>query len=387
VSEAAVLRAELASRASKLGFSAFGVTSPAAVPKLGQRLRAFIAAGEHGSMTWMARETDRRASPQVLWEDVRSIIMLGLDTPPGSDPLASLAKRDAGLIATYARRRDYHDVIKGRLKELAQALLSLAGGEVKVFVDTAPVMEKPLAAAAGLGWQGKHSVLLSRELGSWLLLGAIFTTVELPLDREGADHCGSCRRCLDICPTKAFPAPYRLDARRCIAYLTIEHKGTIPHEFREAIGNRVFGCDDCLAVCPWNKYAKASHDMRMAERGELVDPPLRDLARLDDAAFRKLFAGTPVKRTGRDRFVRNVLIAIGNSGEPTLAAEAERLIRDPSPLVRAMAVWAASRLLPKKRFAALAKRHRGEEHDAQVLAELDCVEAHASAPSESQVSA
>ena len=389
MSKAATLRSALAARAKKLGFSAFGITSPAAVPELGQRLREWLAAGEHGDMIWMAQEPERRASPRALWGEVRSIIMLGLDAPPASSPLEALAQREAGLIATYARRRDYHDVIKGRLKELAQALVSLAGAEVKVFVDTAPVMEKPLAAAAGLGWQGKHTVLLSRELGSWLLLGAIFTTAKLPVDAPGADHCGSCRRCLDICPTKAFPAPYRLDARRCIAYLTIEHKGTIPREFREAIGNRIFGCDDCLAVCPWNKYAKASHDMRMAEREELSDRPLRELARLDDAAFRKLFAGTPVKRTGRDRFIRNVLIAIGNSGEPVLAREAESLLSDPSPLVRAMAVWAASRLLPKESFAALAKRHRREEKDAEVLAELDGVEAQAraQASSEGQVGA
>ena len=259
---------------AKLGFSAFGITSPAAVPELGARLRAWLASGEHGDMIWMARDPERRASPRALWEEVRSIVMLGLDAPPASSPLEALTRRDTALIASYARRRDYHDVIKGRLKELAQALVSSAEAEVKVFVDTAPVMEKPLAAAAGLGWQGKHTVLLSRELGSWLLLGAIFTTAELPIDEPGADHCGSCRRCLDICPTKAFPAPYRLDARRCIAYLTIEHKGAIPREFREAIGNRVFGCDDCLAVCPWNKYAKASQDMRMAERGELNGPAL-----------------------------------------------------------------------------------------------------------------
>ena len=385
MSEAATLRSALAARAAKLGFSAFGITSPAAVPELGQRLREWLSAGEHADMMWMAQEPERRASPRALWGGVRSIVMLGLDAPPASSPLEALAERESGLIATYARRRDYHDVIKGRLKELAQTLVSLAGAEVKVFVDTAPVMEKPLAAAAGLGWQGKHTVLLSRELGSWLLLGAIFTTAELPVDAPGADHCGSCRRCLDICPTKAFPAPYRLDARRCIAYLTIEHKGTIPREFREAIGNRIFGCDDCLAICPWNKYAKASHDMRMAERHELSHRPLGEFARLDDAAFRKLFAGTPVKRTGRDRFIRNVLIAIGNSGKPALAREAERLLGDASPLVRAMAVWAASRLLPKESLAALAKRHRGEEKDAEVLVELDHIEAQASSSSEGRV--
>ncbi|SDR47147.1 epoxyqueuosine reductase [Rhizobiales bacterium GAS191] len=366
---AMLLRSRLEQRARRLGFTSFGVTSPAASPELEARLGTWLAAGEHGGMGWMARDPQRRASPQALWGEVRSIIMLGLDAPPLSDPLAALSRRDAGLVAAYARRRDYHDVIKGRLKELAQTLVALAGAEVKVFVDTAPVMEKPLAAAAGLGWQGKHTVLLSRETGNWLLLGSIFTTAQLPLDEPGTDHCGTCRRCLDICPTKAFPAPYRLDARRCIAYLTIEHKGPIPREFREAIGNRVFGCDDCLAICPWNKYAKASHDTRMAERGELAARPLRELARLDDSAFRKLFAGTPIKRTGRDRFLRNVLIAIGNSGDSELADEAVRLLDDPSPLVRGMAVWAASRLLPQARFAALARRCRAHEIDAQVLAE------------------
>ncbi len=369
------LRKRLAERASELGFQAFGVTSPSASPELGERLAAWLEAGQHGGMSWMEHTAERRASPLLLWGEVRSIVMLGLDAPPASDPMASLTKRDMGTIATYARRRDYHDVIKGRLKELAQTLVRLAGTQAKVFVDTAPVMEKPLAAAAGLGWQGKHTVLLSREAGTWMLLGAIFTNAELPLDIPGADHCGSCRRCLDICPTEAFPSPYRLDARRCIAYLTIEHKGPIPSEFREAIGNRVFGCDDCLAVCPWNKYAKAAHDARMAECGGLTDRPLRELARLDDAAFRKLFAGTPVKRTGRDRFIRNVLIAIGNSGDERLLAEAERLLRDPSPLVRGMAVWAASRLSSRERFAALAKRHRAEEADQQVRMELDAAEA------------
>jgi epoxyqueuosine reductase len=323
----------------------------------------------------MARDPKRRASALALWSEVRSIVMLGVNVPPDNDQLASLARRDAGLIAAYATRRDYHDVIKGRLKEVARTLVSLAGGKVKVFVDTAPVMEKPLAASAGLGWQGKHTLLLSREAGSWMLLGAIFTTADLPRDMPGRDHCGSCRRCLDICPTKAFPAPYELDARRCIAYLTIEHKGPIPREFREAIGNRVFGCDDCLAVCPWNKYAKASRDARLAERGELVDRPLCDLVRLDDAGFRKVFAGTPVKRTGRDRFLRNVLIAIGNSNSPALSQEAKRLLDDPSPLVRGMAVWAASRLLPRSEFAAIEKLRRPVECNAHVLSEWEAAEA------------
>jgi len=371
----AAIRDRLATRAAVLGFTAFGVTSPEKLPELDGRLRAWLADGRHGQMSWMARAPARRASPRLLWNDVQSIIMLGVNVPPDNDQLASLAKRNAGLIAAYATRRDYHDVIKGRLKELAQSLVSLAGGEVKVFVDTAPVMEKPLAAAAGLGWQGKHTVLLSREAGSWMLLGAIFTSLDLPKDQAGENHCGTCRRCLDICPTKAFPSPYELDARRCIAYLTIEHKGPIAREFREAIGNRVFGCDDCLAVCPWNKYARACRDTRLTERGELVDRPLRDLARLDDAAFRRLFAGTPVKRTGRDRFLRNVLIAIGNSRDGALAQEALRLLDDPAPLVRGMAVWAASRLLRRSEFAALAKRRRSRESDAHVLSEWAASEA------------
>jgi epoxyqueuosine reductase len=371
----AAIRDRLRARASALGFTSFGVTSPEGTEDLDARLRAWLSDGAHADMIWMARDPSKRASPRHLWKEVRSIIMLGFNVPPRNDQLASVAKRDAGLIAAYATRRDYHDVIKGRLKELAQTLVSLAGGTVKVFVDTAPVMEKPLAAAAGLGWQGKHTVLLSREAGSWMLLGAIFTTADLPRDKRGEDHCGSCRRCLDICPTKAFPAPYKLDARRCIAYLTIEHKGPIPHAFREAIGNRVFGCDDCLAVCPWNKYAGACRDMRLAERGELVDRPLRELARLDDAGFRKMFAGTPVKRTGRRRFLRNVLIAIGNSGNRALAKEALRLLDDPAPLVRGMAVWAARRLVPRADFVALAKIRAPGESDAHVRAEWAAAEA------------
>ena len=369
---ARLLRQRLEEKAHGLGFTGFGVTSPTASPELEAKLRSFVAAGEHGSMGWMARDIERRASPVALWPEVRSIVMLGIDVPPVLDPLAALERRDLGLIATYARRRDYHDVIKGRLKELAQTLIAVAGAEVKVFVDTAPVMEKPLAAAAGLGWQGKHTVLLSRRSGNWLLLGAIFTTAELSPDAPATDHCGSCRLCLDICPTDAFPAPYRLDARRCIAYLTIEHKGTIARELRPAMGNRVFGCDDCLAVCPWNKFAKASHEAaRMAERADLAARPLGELARLDDAAFRKLFAGTPVKRTGRDCFVRNVLIAIGNSGDVGLAEEAVRLLDDASPLVRAMAVWAGSRLLSRERFSALAQSRRTQERNLEVLAEYD----------------
>jgi epoxyqueuosine reductase len=294
------------------------------------------------------------------------VIVLGLNYGPDTDPLAILRRRDRGAISVYAQADDYHDIIKPRLKALARWLIAQAGGDVKVFVDTAAVMEKPLAAAAGLGWQGKHTNLVSRQFGSWLFLGAIFTTLDLPPDAPETDYCGTCRACIDICPTAAFPAPYRLDARRCISYLTIEHKGPIPRELRAAIGNRIYGCDDCLAVCPWNKFARAGHEMRLASRDELHDARLVDLARLDDTAFRKMFSKSPVKRTGRDRFVRNVLVAIGNSGDATLAAEAVRLLADSSPLVRGAAVWALSRLLPPERFAALAAARRPQESEPLV---------------------
>ena len=295
--------------------------------------------------------------------------MLGMNYAPEADPLEQIQLRQHGTIAAYACRRDYHDVIKGRLKLLAQWLARRGGGSVKVFVDTAPILEKPLAQAAGLGWQGKHSVLVSREFGNWLLLGAICTTLALPQDLPESDHCGSCRACLDICPTAAFPEPYVLDSARCISYLTIEHKGHIAREFRAAIGNRVFGCDDCLAVCPWNKFAQAARETRLAARAELVSPALRDLARLDDAGFRRLFAATPVKRTGHERFIRNVLIAIGNSGEPALADEASRLLGNASPLIRAMAVWALAQLLGKPDFLALSAQHLLAEADHDVRAE------------------
>lgn len=317
----------------------------------------------------MQDRSDQRADPLTLWPGVRSVLMLGMNYGPETDPLSLLGRRDRGTIAAYAQRRDYHEVLKGKLKELGGYLSAKGDVRVKVFVDTAPVMEKPLAAAAGLGWQGKHTVLVSRELGNWLLLGAIFTSADLVPDAAEADHCGSCRRCLDICPTDAFPAPYRLDARRCISYLTIEHEGTIPLEFRQAIGNRIFGCDDCLAVCPWNKFAVAAGEGRLAARADLVAPPLADLARLDDAGFRRHFAGTPIKRTGRDRFLRNVLIAIGNSGEPTLATEAERCLSDAAPLVRAMAVWALGRLIERPALQTLFSGHALGETDGSVRAE------------------
>ncbi|WP_280948422.1 tRNA epoxyqueuosine(34) reductase QueG [Methylobacterium tarhaniae] len=350
-------------RARTLGFDALAVTRPDAVPDLPGRLASWLAAGHHGGMGWMEERSGERADPARLWPEVRSIVMLGVNAGPDGDPLAALAEPSRGSIAVYARRRDYHDVIKGKLKELGGAFAAKAGAEIKVFVDTAPVMEKPLAAAAGLGWQGKHSVLLSRDFGNWLLLGALYTTAELPADEPEGDHCGRCRRCLDACPTDAFAGPYRLDARRCLAYLTIEHAGPIPAEFRVPMGNRVFGCDDCLAVCPWNKFAAATREARLMAREELAAPPLAELARLDDAAFRTRFAGTPIKRTGRDRFLRNVLIAIGNSGDASLAGEAGRLLEDPSPLVRGMAVWALARL------GRLPPAPPAEEQDADVLAE------------------
>jgi epoxyqueuosine reductase len=320
-------------------------------------------------MGWMADPDGRRAAPRNLWPEVRSIVMVGVNYGPESDPLAPLAQPDRGTISVYAQGRDYHDVIKGRLKEFAGFLASRAEADVKVFVDTAPVMEKPLAQAAGLGWQGKHTVLVSREFGNWLFLGAIFTTAALPSDPPERDRCGSCRRCLDACPTGAFPAPYQLDAKRCISYLTIESKDHIPADLREGIGNRIFGCDDCLAVCPWNKFAVTGHEARLAAREDLIAPPLVELVRLDDAAFRKRFAGTPIKRTGRDRFVRNVLIAIGNSQDRRFAGEAIPLLEDPSPLVRAMAVWALSRLVDGRSFSGLRARHAAQEADTNVLGE------------------
>lgn len=365
------LRDALETRARRLGFDLVRVTTPDAVPGLPEDLAGWLAADFHGGMAWMQDRADQRADPAVLWPQVRSVVMLGMNYGPETDPLSLLERRDRGAIAAYAQRRDYHEVLKGKLKELGGYLSAKGDVRVKVFVDTAPVMEKPLAAAAGLGWQGKHTVLLSRAFGNWLLLGAIYTSAAFAPDAPEADHCGGCRRCLDICPTGALPAPYRLDARRCISYLTIEHEGPIAPEFRAAIGNRIFGCDDCLAVCPWNKFARAAGESRLAARNDLLAPPLADLARLDEAAFRVRFAGTPIKRTGRDRFLRNVLIAIGNSRDETLAQGALDNLRDPSALVRGMAVWAAARLLDPARFAILADDHAGRETDADVLAEWD----------------
>lgn len=347
------------------------VTRPDAIPDAPERLSRWLADGHHGGMDWMADRAEARADPRALWPEVRSVIMLGMNYGPSTDPLATLARPDVATISVYARNRDYHDLIKGRLKELAGLLAASAGAEVKVFVDTAPVPEKALAQAAGLGWQGKHTVLVSRELGNWLFLGAIYTSAELPADEPESDHCGTCRRCLDICPTDAFPQPYVLDARRCVSYLTIEHKGQIPVELRPGIGNRVFGCDDCLAVCPWNKFAQSAREAKLMARADLMAPPLAELAGLDDAAFRAHFAGSPVKRAGRDRFLRNVLIAIGNSGLSELAGAARPHLADPSPLVRAMAVWALGRLLPEDDFAMLRAAHLPGETDADVRGEWE----------------
>jgi epoxyqueuosine reductase len=363
------LRAFIAREAGRLGFPAVAVTRPDAIPQARERLARALAARHHADMDWLEDTFERRSSPLTLWPDARSVVMLAMNYGPDENPLALLERKDVGAISVYARNRDYHDVVKGRLKELAGKISARAGGDVKVFVDTAPVMEKPLAAAAGLGWQGKHTNLVSREFGSWLFLGSIFTTADLPADAPEIDHCGSCRACLDICPTNAFPAPYQLDARRCISYLTIENKGPIPREFRAAIGNRIYGCDDCLAVCPWNKFAQQATEARLASRDDLKAPRLADLLGLDDTAFRTLFSGSPVKRIGRDRFIRNVLIAAGNSGDGDLVPTCRDLARDPSPLVRGAAAWALSRLVDETAFARLAVAEMNRETDPDVRAE------------------
>jgi epoxyqueuosine reductase len=363
------LKTKLVGEARALGFDCAGVTGPDAIAKAARHFHAFLDDGAHGDMDWLAARPERRTDPRVLWSGVRSVILLGVNYGPDQDPLDILRQRTRGAISVYAQGDDYHDVIKKQLKALARWVVAASGAEVKVFVDTAAVMEKPLAQAAGLGWQGKHTNLVSREFGSWLFLGAIFTATELPRDEPEVDHCGSCQACLDICPTAAFPAPYRLDARRCISYLTIESKGPIPHEFRKAIGNRIYGCDDCLAVCPWNKFAQQGREAKLAARDQLRAPELADLARLDDASFRALFAKSPVKRIGRNRFIRNVLIAIGNANDSALAIEATRLIDDESPLVRGAAVWALSQLMAREAFEALASSRVGAERDDAVRAE------------------
>ncbi|GGE45330.1 epoxyqueuosine reductase [Primorskyibacter flagellatus] len=338
------LKPRLVAQAAAEGFDACRICRPGDIPQVPDRLAAFVQQGHHGQMRWMEERMAWRGNPAALWPEARSVIMLAENYGPATDPLAALENRDRAAISVYAHNRDYHDVVKKRLKRLARWLVTESGAEVKVFVDTAPVAEKPLAQAAGLGWQGKHTNLVCRDLGSWAFLGSVFTTAELEPDAPEADHCGSCRACLDICPTDAFPAPYQLDARRCISYLTIEHHGPVDPALRPLLGNRIYGCDDCLAVCPWNKFAQVASETKYHARDDLTGPRLADLAALDDAGFRALFSGSPVKRIGRDRFVRNVLYAIGNSADPALRPVAQALTGDPDPTVAEAAQWAAARL-------------------------------------------
>lgn len=366
----ATLEDNVRSWAAAVGFDQVGIARVDDVPTaIGLRLKAFLAEGRHGDMDWLAGHEDRRSHPLTLWPQAKSAIMLGMSYAPEDDPLAILQQTDRGAISVYARGRDYHDVVKPKLKAVARQVARATSADVKVFIDTAPLMEKPLAALAGLGWQGRHTNLVSRQNGSWLFLGAILTSADLQSGRAEIDRCGSCRRCLDICPTAAFPAPYQLDARRCISYLTIEHKGPIDRELRPLMGNRIYGCDDCLAVCPWNKFAAAGREQRFQARAETDNPPLHDLLGLDDAAFRQRFAGTPVKRTGRDRFLRNVLIAVGNSGNRGYLGAVRTLIEDPSPLVRGAAVWAASRLCDGDEWTALVLCHAQTELEPAVIVE------------------
>ncbi|MBC2776748.1 tRNA epoxyqueuosine(34) reductase QueG [Parasphingopyxis marina] len=344
---ASALAPRLKAQARAEGFAACGIAQADAAPRAGARLKHWLAEGAHGEMLWMESRAHHRESPKALWPEVRSVIMLGMSYAPKEDPLLLEDRAAIGRISVYAQGKDYHDIVKKALKRLARWLVDAADekGDVKVFVDTAPVMEKPLAEAAGIGWQGKHTNLLSRENGNWLFLGAIYTTLDLEPDTAGTDSCGSCTACQTICPTEAFPAPYRLDARRCISYLTIEHKGPIPPEFRKAMGNRIYGCDDCLAICPWNKFAEqAQANQAFLPRAELAAPKLADLLALDDAKFREIFSGSPIKRIGRDRMVRNCLIAAGNSGETALVEPVRRLLDDPDAVVREAAQWAAERL-------------------------------------------
>ena len=363
------LRTLIQREAAAAGFAAVAITSPDAIPEAPARLAQFVAAGMHGSMDWMAETLSRRGDPRVLWPQVRSIVVLGMNYGPEHDPRGILEQPDRAAISVYAQNRDYHDVVKGKLKGVAGRLVARSGGDVKVFVDTAPVMEKPLAQAAGIGWQGKHTNLVSREFGSWLFLGTIFTTVEIAPDAPERDHCGSCRACLDACPTNAFPAPYQIDARRCISYLTIENKGPIPEEFRSKIGNRIYGCDDCLAACPWNKFAQAASEAKLAARDDMRAPALAEFLGLDDAGFRSRFSGSPIKRIGRDRFLRNVLIAVGNSKAGELVPSCRNLLFDASPLVRGAAVWALAQLVDRAAMLEIHSAVSPHETDGYVLSE------------------
>ena len=369
ISDKAVLAASLRHRADAEQVSMLRITGAALPPEIGERLDGFVRAGFHGDMGWMEETASRRRSPDAMWPEARSAVVMALSYTPDSDPMARLAEASTGNISVYALNRDYHDVFKGKLKRLAQWFAQASGADVKIFVDTAPLMEKPLAAHSGMGWQGKHTNLVSRELGSWFFLGVMLTSASLPHDAAETDHCGSCRNCLDICPTGAFPAPYQLDARRCISYLTIEHKGTIPMEFRRPMGNRIYGCDDCLSVCPWNKFAGAAREAKLQARADLLAPPLATLLTLDDAAFRALFSGSPVKRIGRNRFIRNCLIAAGNSGDAVLVPAVTRLLTDDDAMVRAMAVWALTQLLDPGTLAELRTGHLPREQDDAVKEE------------------
>jgi len=370
VADSVAIKSFIRDQALALGFDAVGFASPDLAADARAGLADFLARGYHGDMGWLAERAAARGDPKELWPEVKSVVVLGLNYGPESDPLPLLAERDRGYVSVYARGRDYHDLIKGRLKTLAQKITSRAPGELKVFVDTAPVMEKPLGQSAGIGWQGKHTNLVSRGWGSWLFLGEIYLSLELPADAAETDHCGECRSCLDVCPTKAFPAPYKLEARRCISYLTIEHQGHIDAELRPLMGNRIYGCDDCLAVCPWNKFAQIARESAFKTRAELAAPGLAELAALDDKGFRALFSASPVKRIGRDRFLRNVLIAVGNSGEKGLADAARGNLADASALVRAMAVWALKRL-DGRGFAAARAGQLESETDAAVRREWE----------------
>ncbi|MEM9276943.1 MAG: tRNA epoxyqueuosine(34) reductase QueG [Pseudomonadota bacterium] len=362
-------KAKLENRAKELGFDLCRITSATLPDETGKRLEAAIRQNHHGTMQWMENTFERRKSPDSMWKEAKSAILLGMNYGPQSNPMETLAKTEKATISVYARNRDYHDVIKGKLKTLAGWVASQKETDVKVFVDTAPLMEKPLAEQAGLGWQGKHTNLVSREFGSWVFLGSILTDAELEPDESEPDHCGSCRACLDICPTNAFPAPYQLDARKCISYLTIEHAGPIPVQYRKALGNRIYGCDDCLAVCPWNKYAKQANETKLQARDDLVAPTLAELAQLDDARFRRKFSGSPIKRIGRDRFMRNVLTAIGNSGSAKLISPVLSHLDDPNPMVRGAAVWALRRLEESQGFADMRDKALKSEVDETVREE------------------
>jgi len=361
--------------ALSLGFCSVGFSTATLPENIQQRFHAFIDDSRHGDMAWLANRSHHRTDPQALWPEAQSVIVLGMNYGPDADPLLALEKKSSGAISVYAQNKDYHDTVKKRMKRLARWMVEQFGCDVKVFVDTAPVMEKPLAAQGGIGWQGKHTNLVSREFGAWMFLGAIFTTLDIKPDDPETDHCGSCQQCLDICPTNAFPAPYQLDARRCISYLTIEHKGPVPVQYRKALGNRIYGCDDCLAVCPWNKFASLAQETAFHAREKLRAPPLEYLATLDDAAFRSLFSGSPIKRTGRNRFLRNVLIAIGNSNDRALYPAAIRLLGDEDATVRGSAVWAVGELASAAEKISLYEQYASTEEDEDVLHEWKSISA------------